>query len=155
MGREIRRVPAGWEHPKNERGYIPMLDETHAEALAEWTAGSLQWANGTHLDYAKYGKKYTFEEWEGEAPGDWYRPAFDTEPTHYQIYETVSEGTPVSPVFASLAEMEAWLVFNGFSEEAAARFAKNGWAPSFVMQVSESGARVSGIGIASLDFEFD
>jgi hypothetical protein len=41
MGREIRRVPANWEHPKDERdgGYIPMYDDDFDAALAKCLAG--------------------------------------------------------------------------------------------------------------------
>jgi len=130
MGREIRRVPAGWEHPRDWRGhYIGMFDKTYEDAVAEWIEDGAD---------------------DEEKPGrEWYRPAFTAEATHYQIYETVSEGTSTSPVFASLDEMEAWLISEGFSAVAAARFVKDGWAPSFIM-IPKHG--VSGLGIHSLDF---
>jgi hypothetical protein len=98
-------------------------------------------------------------------PPDWehpkdekghYKPLFDRihlwkkgEATHYQIYEDVSEGTPVSPIFASLDEMKTWLLEQGYSEKAASKFVKYGWAPSMIFS-SEKG--ISGIGIHSLDW---
>ena len=36
--------------------------------------------------------------------------AFDAPADHFQIYQTVSEGTPVSPVFASKEEMIEWMI---------------------------------------------
>ena len=40
MGREIRNVPEGWVHPKNEYGnYQPMFDKTYKEAAEEWIKG--------------------------------------------------------------------------------------------------------------------
>ena len=149
MGREIRRVPPGWEHPRNESGdYIPLFDDTYDNALAEWWKGREEWQAGTHEDSAEYGDRYTWEEWHGEAPRpSEYRPAFDAEPTHYQVYEDVSEGTPVSPVFATLDDMERWLISEGFSPKAAGRFVQDGWAPSFVIVDGQ----FSGTGIHSLD----
>ena len=40
MGREIRRVPKGWEHPRDEGGkYIPMFDQSYDDAAKEWLEG--------------------------------------------------------------------------------------------------------------------
>lgn len=37
MGREIRRVPMDWEHPKDERGYfIPLFDRDYESVGLEW-----------------------------------------------------------------------------------------------------------------------
>lgn len=52
----------------------------------------------------------------------------------YQLWETVSEGSPVSPVFATEKEMIDYLCDNGYSWEAAANFVRGpGWAPSMVL----------------------
>lgn len=95
MGREVRRVAANWEHPKDENGhYIPLLagppgytpDEI-AEGLAE---GWLK----------------------GEAP-NWGLPVMpqwsEAERTHWQMYEDTTEGTPISPVMADPDELAHWL----------------------------------------------
>ena len=143
MGREIRRVPSSWKHPTNELGhYKPLLDQTHAEALAEWEEDRLEFEQDPEPGY-------TFVEWNGEAPDtEYHRPEWEGDPTHYQIYENVSEGTPTSPVFVSLAEMEAWLLQEGFSSKAAAKFIEGGWAPSFMIV----DGKMSGLGIHSLDY---
>ena len=144
MGREIRRVPPDWEHPKDTSGnYIPLFDETHAEAVREFEKELLAWQ-----DEPKDG--YSFEEWHGTRPGpEGYRPEWAREPSCYQIYENVTEGTPVSPVFVSLDEMDTWLIEQGFSRKATSEFIKTGWAPSMVFV---PGKGVSGLGIHSLDF---
>ena len=149
MGREIRRVPAGWRHPKDGDGYKPMRDKTYKQAADKWIAECVAWQDGTGSDAAKYKGKYLYcWEWIGSPPDkEYYRPGFVTEPTHYQIYETVSEGTPTSPVFETLEDMKAWLIKEGHSEHAASMFAKNGWAPSMIV----NGGKVSEIGIDSLD----
>lgn len=59
-------------------------------------------------------ERYTFEEWDGEKrlPED-YRPDWPKEEiTHFQMYEDVTEGTPVSPVFATREELARWLANN-------------------------------------------
>jgi hypothetical protein len=63
--------------------------------------------------------------------------------TAYQIYENVSDGTPVSPVFDSADELISWLITQGVSREAAEAFIAQGHAPSFV--VKTSGEVVSGV----------
>lgn len=50
----------------------------------------------------------------------------------FQVWETVSEGSPISPVFATEDELVGWLTTQGYSRAAAEGFAKSGWAPSMV-----------------------
>jgi len=130
MGREIRRVPPGWEHPKrhNQWGYdfAPLYDKSYEEAQAAWEEARRTF-NRTD---------YTFEEWEGDAPDpSYYRPAWDEDTrTAFQIYETVSEGTPVSPVFESEEDLVSWLIEEGGHSEVAAReFVRVGSVPSMMM----------------------
>lgn len=144
MGREIRRVPPDWEHPKDAGGhYEPLHDETFVDAAQEWLTGYDAWQTEPQSDCP-------FEEWKGPAPNpEDYRPEWSREPSCYQIYETVTEGTPVSPVFVSLNEMDTWLIEQGFSRKAVSAFIKTGYAPSMVF-VPDKG--MSGPGIHSLDF---
>ena len=109
MGREIRNVTKDWKHPESHPGnYIPLFDRTYEEAIAEW------------MD-------------EKPSHPECYRPEYDGTADCFQMYETVSEGTPVSPVFETKGELAEWLVSQGYSEDAAAGFIASGWAPSFVM----------------------
>ena len=144
MGREIRRVPFGWEHPTrcsiyhgdyhdNSCGnYQPMHDQDYESAAEAWISGFTRFMAGDKggaVTSAVY-----FWEYEGPPPEEeHYRPKITEEPICYQIYETVSEGTPVSPVFETLGDLEAWLVKEGYSPEAAGAFAKDGWAFSMVL----------------------
>jgi hypothetical protein len=50
----------------------------------------------------------------------------------YQIWETVSEGSPVSPVFKSKEDLVEWLVEQGTARESAEGFANSEWVPSFM-----------------------
>lgn len=155
MGREIRRIPKDWEHPRDAKGhYLPLYNQDYETALANWQKEKTEWESPENAEErARVATDYdchTFEEWHGEAPDlDSYRPAFTDEATHYQIYENVTEGTPMSPVFASLDEMVVWLIAEGYTETAARKFSKTGYAPSFVYS---PGYGVSGLGIHSLDF---
>lgn len=51
----------------------------------------------------------------------------------FQIYQNVSEGTPVSPIFHSKEELCQWMIAQGESQEAAALFLEFGHAPSLVI----------------------
>jgi hypothetical protein len=172
MGREIRRVPQNWSHPTNadlakhnlfysgywlrpgtENDLSPMCDESYADAATKWMNRLLAWENGTDESLVKspeLKQEYPFFwDWDGAPPnrvvyrfGEWdFNPK---EATHYQIYETVSEGTPTSPVFASLEAMKTWLVSEGFSEQAADSFIKDQWAPSLTFN-SQTGEVKMGI----------
>lgn len=59
----------------------------------------------------------------------------------WQLWETVTEGSPVSPVFATEEKFVRYLVDEGYSEKAARAFAKSGWAPSGGFLVSEDGVQ--------------
>lgn len=124
MGREIRRVPPNWEHSKDYRGhYKPLHDQPWREAMQGWLE-----------DYGNEWQTWTNEE-DIDAPPDpqYYRPVWTEEPTAYQVYETVSEGTPVSPVFSTVDEMRAWLIGQGHSEKATDEFIRFGHAFSMVI----------------------
>lgn len=78
------------------------------------------------------------EKWEQEEP-----PAGDG----WQLWETVSEGSPVSPVFASPEELARWLTDSGENDgmtfDRWLKFITGpGWAPSLV---SGDGGVVSGV----------
>ena len=116
MGREVRRVPANWDHPKvmrrnGSRGYQSMYDRTYQEALDEWLKEFDEIrATGSNEYYADLGdwlEDYTPPE------KSYYRPWSDDEATWFQVWETVSEGTPVSPPFETKKELIDYLAENG------------------------------------------
>lgn len=70
--------------------------------------------------------------------------------TWFQMYETVSEGTPVSPPFPSLDALEDYLVNHGdfwdqrrgsggWRREAAKSFCADGFACSMIVQITNKG----------------
>lgn len=127
MGREIRRVPPNWEHPrwteedarysKNVGEYRSCHDETYADAAEAWMNACLEWEAGRHPERERVDKECLpryYWEWEGSPPDpELYRPAFDAEPTWIQLYETVSEGSPASPPFETESELIDWLCIAG------------------------------------------
>lgn len=126
MSRKVRRVPAYWEHPKTGNGkFIPLLDRVEFEAiLNEYEEGKAQWElgykkvwdeRGCHLEPLLDDEKmWAYEEYAGERPSEEdYMPYWtDEEMTHIQMYETTSEGTPISPVMANPEELAQWLTDN-------------------------------------------
>lgn len=152
MGREIRRVPADWEHPKvsqpnwrtqqMEEAYQPLFDCPFEEQAREWMDAAIAWDNGTDPDCALHKADHPFYwQWAGDPPDPKsYRPRWASEPTHYQMYENATEGTPVTPHFATKAELVDWLVEHGeygdergWVRENAERFVELEYAPSLVM----------------------
>lgn len=121
MGREVRRVPADWQHPKTRNGsYQPLYDEEYAPAARRWLDQVIAWDNGTHPDVVEdpsvKERHHFFWDWDGGPPNEeYYRKPFTSEPTHLQMYEDTSEGTPISPVMATPEELARWLADTGAS----------------------------------------
>ena len=166
MSREIRRVPPNWEHPKDLLGrYERLIDESYEDAIDRWVEGRGLWRLGLHPDYdEKYADdpEYTYEEECGWAPRpNEHRPTWTEEPTWWQVYETVSEGTPVSPAFSTAEELVDYLAENGDyptqrfgypipSRAACEAFVREEYAPTMVSGVSGGERKVS-VGINSFD----
>lgn len=175
MGREVRRVPANWQHPKawnDYRGqdeYVPLNEGDYCGGYevqaAQWDEGYAKWQQGLCRSYGdgaewepidpKYrGTRYT--DYAGARPSpDDFMPNWPAEQrTHYMMYEDTSEGTPISPAFETPEELARWLVDNrvsAFADELASyegwlAVAKGGFAPSVVV----SGRRqINGVDFAA------
>jgi hypothetical protein len=160
MGREIRMVPANWQHPKEMRydhllgreveTYKPLHDD-RATALQSFAADIEKKGLAEAIDYHGGGpQSCRYVDFEGQ------------EPTWFQVYETVSEGTPVTPPFETQEELVEYLVANGdfwdqqrrsegrsvipcepWSRKQAESFVYGGgWAPSLVV---DNGRVMSGV----------
>lgn len=155
MSREIRRVPLDWVHPRRADGhryigqtevaYQPMVDEPYRAAIEGWISDYRRWESGDDPDRAEH-PDLEYWDWAGGPPDPAYhRPDWDPATmTAYQVYETVSEGTPISPVLIDRAALIDWLVNDGsgmgiggevyqMDPAQAERFANHAWAPSMVM----------------------
>ncbi len=137
MSREVRRVPKNWMHPRSSDGqYIPLHDN-FVERLRNWSEEKEQWDRGLIRDYVTNGWKpkdqdrsdMTFEEWDGREPkAEDYMPTWmEEERTHLQMYETCTEGTPISPVMKTPEELARWLVDNKASAFGGMTASYEGW----------------------------
>lgn len=174
MGREVRRVPADWQHPKDDHGrFIPMHEQSFEAAFKEWTESELSewlegrahWALGEVTDYhggwEPIPEKYAADKWEDYAgtaptspnPRD-YMPDWPEEVrTHFMMYETCSEGTPISPAFATPEELAHWLADTGASSFGSMtasygdwlRVCQGGYAPSAVVVNGQLKSGVEGV----------
>lgn len=98
MGREVRNVPADWKHPKNASGFFVPLFDGWAKRCADKAA----WEDGSHPNRPMF-RDLTWEEFAGDRKPEQYMPDWpEDQRTHFQLYETTTEGTPVSPVFATM-----------------------------------------------------
>lgn len=176
-------VPPNWEHPKKqvlnfrkgtvEWQYQPMYDSSYIERMDEWIANYQLWKEGKHHDQlnGSAAGHARYAEWAGDPPQhEYYRPEWTKEErTWFQVYETVSEGTPVTPPFATREELVEYLVQNGdfwdqqrraegdsimncapWTREAAERFVMgSGWAPSLIMSGGKVMSGVEGLAEAA------
>ena len=154
MGREIRRVPEDWEHPRYTaetsfgRGqagkFIPLFDNDFAAAAEEWMVNLDLFRRGEHPCQAMI-EKYADYFWQYDESPDSktcrVRQWIPEEATHYQVYETVSEGTPLTPPLPSKQAVVDYLVTRGdfcdqqehergWNRAAAERFVQDEYAPS-------------------------
>lgn len=150
MGREVRRVPADWQHPKESNGrYRPLHGGSFSKSAKEWEEAAAKWTEGLRDDYQGGWKPLeghepkTYAEWAGERPVETdYMPDWpEAERTHYMMYEDTSEGTPISPAFETAEKLARWLTDTGASSfgtmtatyEGWLRVCNGGFAPSRVM----------------------
>lgn len=166
MGREVRMVPADWQHPKNSKGeYIPLFKSGCANEQREWDEGLALWLQGLRDDYKGNTEShdqrrdiYGWTAYAGRRPAaEDYMPDWPRERrTHFMMYENTSEGTPLSPAFLTPEELARWLAdtgANAFAGETATyeqwlATVSSGWALS--LQISRQGLR-SGVAAATDD----
>ncbi|KAA2237719.1 hypothetical protein [Salinarimonas soli] len=161
MGRKVRRVPADWRHPmafneyRQSMTYVPLLDGDCVRDAAEWDEGFANWRAGLVRSYedgpawvARDPERHAgrYSDWAGTRPSpDDYMPDWPAEQrTHLMMYEDTTEGTPISPAFATAEELARWLAdndasaFGGFTAtyEEWLHVARQGSAPSMVVTPS-------------------
>jgi hypothetical protein len=172
MSREVRRVPADWVHPKLNDGYgeyyhdgtprLRGLNTDFSKRLADWKNEKDHWEAGNYPSYISeesrqdaMAGRLSFEEYYGDAPKrqDYMPEWTPEEATHFQMYETCSEGTPISPVMETPEALALWLAANGASSFGSSTATydqwlatiKAGWAPSAIISngVFRSGVECS------------
>lgn len=152
MGIEIRRVPADWQHPKEDGDYIPLLDGNELnDALEHWDHCNTLWSQGKRHDTSGLGlpagwnyyfweraapvidiepenRRFNYAEWAGPRPEPKDYTDFGGRPcTHFQAYENISEGTPRGPVCATEREaLESVGIVQAISVDELVEELKNG-----------------------------
>jgi len=171
MGREVRMVPPDWQPPtyfgKDWRTNMPdlrfrsLLAGGFDAALGDWKENKAAWDRGEVRDWTtggwkpKVGDEGTFEEWHGGEPKrENYMPDFAPgTATHLMMFETTSEGSPISPAFATPEELARWLADNNasaFAGEGATyeewlRVCQGGYAPSAIISDGVIQSGVAGL----------
>ena len=119
MGREVRMVPKSWKHPKREDGsFIELFDSDFEARAAEWDDENDKWIAKDFPDYvSEESKKMSYSEWNGDRPENQdYMPSFEGgSASCLMMYETTTEGTPISPAFETAEELAQWLFDNNAS----------------------------------------
>lgn len=139
MGRQVRKVAADWQHPKDASGaYIP-LREHFPYSEAEIAEGI---RDGWLTDEEPLHGIPVMPQW----------PA--AQRTHLMMYETTTEGTPISPAFETPEELVRWLADSKASAYADVTASYDAWlaminageVPSFGVV---DGVLVSGVELAA------
>ena len=103
MGREIKRVPVDFNWPIGKIFYGYHIQSCLSKENYTGCEECRAWAKIKKLDIKKYGCP-NFEPLLGPPKGN-----------GYQLWETTSEGSPMSPVFSSPEELAVWLEYNKIS----------------------------------------
>jgi hypothetical protein len=148
-------VPADWEHPKEsvrdgragriEERYTPLFPGEDYQPRADaWDEKCAKWKDGWRPDGcdSPTNRAMAYEQWARQRPHrDDYMPNWpEDQRTHYMMYEDTTEGTPISPAFATPEELARWLADTGASAmggqtasyEAWLNVARGAWAPSMI-----------------------
>lgn len=144
--------PAGGWKPKDP-AYIPTPEEVNVWSIGGMGHDSInQWiVVGAECKRIGVPEQCSHCDGEGsfwsspeakQAADDWEQ----TEPpagAGYQMWETVSEGSPISPVFATPEELAQWLTGKPWGADKGTRYEQwlsfingPGWAPSLIMDAS-------------------
>jgi len=117
LQRVIRRVPLNYEHPRDDEGHFrPQCAELWDDVMREWLEGWERWRRGEHeaqsLRYSEdcengkageliYPPDTPYVEYEAPPDPENYhtRPWPEDAEMGIQMYEDVSEGTPISEVY--------------------------------------------------------
>ena len=115
--REVRPVAKGWEHPRTPGHYRDDGTPAYRPLFSRAALLEERAANP--------------EDNDGELGPERYMPPIpEGQPYDYVLYETTSEGTPVSPAFSSLEELAAWCEGNP-AEVRGAQWTRGQWLEVF------------------------
>ena len=121
MPRKVRRVPPNWEHPRwtteeirrgahlpgsaNAGDYRPCYDYDYETASRAWVEAFNEFEADPNHPNRMDGICKFYWEYDGHPDVETCRPAFTEPATWWQFYEETSEGTPISPAFATAEQL--------------------------------------------------
>lgn len=122
MGREVRRVPMDYVHPTERRMF---WSREAGESIMMDVPKPLYEASFYEDCMSDYENDPENEEMPDRAD---FMPEFpEGTATGWCMYETTSEGTPISPVFATPEELARWLADNNASTFASMTTTYENW----------------------------
>lgn len=177
MGRELRKVPANWKHPEQPCTHMRQCDYSintpgmcfkslykgnYDEEASRWLKECIEWSQGKRSKYNKDATDKYYWDYAGNPPNREDYADYAGQPAiWFQVYQTVSEGYPVTPPFETREELVKYLTTYGdswdqrrgsgpWSEAAAKNFVfESGWAPSMI--VSSKGLQSGVEGMVELN----
>src|SRR5690606_35934427 len=98
--------------------FVPMYKRPYEESAANWDRNYALWQKNEHPDQLRYGdniEESSFDDYAGLRPDpDDYMPVWPEEECKgWCVYETVSLGTPVTPVFEKPEDLIEYLIEHG------------------------------------------
>ncbi len=124
--REVRPVALDWQHPVEGRLYSngsPRYRPLHSRA--------------DYLSHLEWNARCELDDLMDIDPADYMPEMREGTPYGYQLYETTTEGTPVSPVFPSLPELAAWCA-DGATVFADHKWTAQQWLASFEAETTDT-----------------
>ncbi len=132
--------------------FRPMYQQDFKEVYSDFEKDQKEWyqeyeafENGKVFELTSKERIYSkangniYEDWAGKPPSSPSPYGYMPKGEWYQLFETVSEGTPLSPPFKTKEELVEWLVNNKdfwdrqWTRPQAEGMVKSGWAPSGIM----------------------
>jgi hypothetical protein len=110
-GREVRKVPASWIHPRYTADDAPFQQAIgrYIPLDVGYNGNACRW-----IDEAERDLQSALDNYGNPPDKNKYMPEWrDEECTHFMMYETTSEGTPLSPPIDTPEHLAEFLVTTG------------------------------------------
>lgn len=163
------KKPDGSHIPLLDQSFSDAVVEYHSEHLPDWLEGLRLWEQEGKVaaydgvktiaeaaadalrsrPYSPPPENPTYEWWAGRRPTmpvkKDYMPDFpEGTATHYMMYEDTSEGTPISPAFATPEELARWLADNEASAFAGETASYEAWLSTIKRGFAHTASFVQG-----------
>lgn len=137
MGRVLRRVPLEFSYPIGKVWYGYFVDNLNfckGDANIGMCAGCIQMAKQKGIPFTEHGCP-DYEAYTEDIQKQLRERFAPPEGEGYQVWDTTSEGTPLSPVFVSLEDLCEWCEKN-VTYSPGHYLSKEEWKAHFLAQKS-------------------